>query len=58
MNMLGFVFYGESLHAPGYYYGRGYYNRYYNSYYHKYDARRNSTTNKAKSREGDGNERS
>jgi len=58
MNLLGFVFYGESLHAPGYYYGRGYYNRYYNSYYHKYDARRNSTTNKAKSREGDGNERS
>ena len=40
MNALGFVFYGENLDEPGYYYNR----KYYRGYYNKYDTRKNNTT--------------
>ena len=52
MDILGFVFYGESLHEGGYYY---YDRKYYRGYYHKYDTRKRSNhTNQKRSKKGEG----
>ena len=53
MNVLGFVFYGENLHAPGYYYDR----KYYRGYYHNYDSRKHTMKDRTMNGEGDSDEK-